>query len=84
MKRFLEAKGKYDVTVIESAIRAQKIMDAQTGLSSDLKHDGKVTVADIDIPGISKQMAAYSLVFVAGRVGVIVKIVLNKARGSVC
>ena len=59
-------------------------MDARTGLSSDLKHGGKVMVADIDIPGISKQMAAYSLVFVAGRVGGVVKIVLNKARGSVC
>ncbi|QTU10170.1 hypothetical protein HUT24_24090 [Pseudomonas protegens] len=59
--------GKGDATIIDSAILAQRVMDARAGLPSDLRRGGNVAVADIDIPGISRQMAAHSGISVAGR-----------------
>ncbi|BAQ79495.1 adhesin/hemagglutinin [Pseudomonas sp. St29] len=59
--------GKGDATIIDSAILAQRVMDARAGLPSDLRRGGNVAVADIDIPGVSRQMAAHSGVSVAGR-----------------
>lgn len=46
---------------------AQKVMDIRAGLPSDLRRSGNVAVAEIDIPGLPKQMAAHSQVSEAGK-----------------
>lgn len=59
------AKGA--TTVIDTAPMAQKVMDIRAGLPSDLRRSGNVAVAEIDIPGLPKQMAAHSQVSEAGK-----------------
>lgn len=46
---------------------AQRAMDVRAGLSSDLRRSGNVAVAEIDIPGLPRQMAAHSQVSLAGK-----------------
>lgn len=46
---------------------AQRVMDVRAGLPSGLRRSGSVAVAEIDIPGIPKQMAAHSQISDAGR-----------------
>ncbi|AXA80554.1 filamentous hemagglutinin (plasmid) [Achromobacter xylosoxidans] len=53
-----KAAGK----VIDTARMAQRVMDVRAGLPSNLRRSGNVAVAEIDIPGLPKQMAAHSQV----------------------
>ena len=53
--------------VIDTAPMAQRVMDVRAGLPSDLRRSGNVAVAEIDIPGIPKQMAAHSDVSNTGK-----------------
>jgi filamentous hemagglutinin len=63
-----EAGGaKATATVIDTAPMAQRVMDVRAGLPSGLRRSGNVAVAEIDIPGIPKQMAAHSQVSDAGK-----------------
>lgn len=61
------AGAKATGTVIDTAPMAQRVMDVRAGLPSNLKRSGNVAVAEIDIPGIPKQMAAHSQVSDAGK-----------------
>ncbi|WP_419794406.1 hypothetical protein MYA83_00945 [Pseudomonas palleroniana] len=54
-------------TVIDTAPMAQRVMDVRAGLPSGLRRSGNVAVAEIDIPGIPRQMAAHSQVSDAGK-----------------
>lgn len=58
---------KATATVIDTAPMAQRVMDVRAGLPSGLRRSGNVAVAEIDIPGIPKQMAAHSQVSDAGK-----------------
>ncbi|MEN1494313.1 deaminase domain-containing protein [Pseudomonas aeruginosa] len=42
-------------------------MDVRAGLPSNLRRSGNVAIAEIDIPGIPRQMAAHSQVSDAGK-----------------
>lgn len=53
--------------MIDTAPMAQRVMDVRAGLPSGLRRSGNVAVAEIDIPGIPKQMAAHSQVSDAGK-----------------
>ncbi|MFG8495608.1 deaminase domain-containing protein, partial [Pseudomonas aeruginosa] len=59
------AKGT--ATVIDTAPMAQRVMDVRAGLPSNLRRSGNVAIAEIDIPGIPRQMAAHSQVSDAGK-----------------
>ncbi|WP_281361171.1 deaminase domain-containing protein, partial [Pseudomonas quercus] len=59
--------AKATATVIDTAPMAQRVMDVRAGLPSGLRRSGNVAVAEIDIPGIPKQMAAHSQVSDAGK-----------------
>ncbi len=58
---------KATATVIDTAPMAQRVMDVRAELPSGLRRSGNVAVAEIDIPGIPKQMAAHSQVSDAGK-----------------
>jgi filamentous hemagglutinin len=60
--------AKATATVIDTAPMAERVMRVRAGLPSDLRRSGNVAVAEIDIPGIPKQMAAHSQVSDAGKV----------------
>ncbi|WP_212633174.1 deaminase domain-containing protein [Pseudomonas panipatensis] len=59
--------GKGTAAVIDSAPLAQRVMDVRAGLPSYLRRSGNVAVAEIDIQGLPKQMAAHSQVSEAGK-----------------
>jgi filamentous hemagglutinin len=59
--------AKATATVIDTAPMAQRARDVRAGLPSGLRRSGNVAVAEIDIPGIPKQMAAHSQVSDAGK-----------------
>ena len=51
----------------QSALMKQQVTDIRAGLSSTPKRSGNVAVADVNIPGMPKQMAAHSGVDEAGK-----------------
>ncbi|ELP3492920.1 hypothetical protein ISF08_31285 [Pseudomonas aeruginosa] len=53
--------------MIDTAPMAQRVMDVRAGLPSNLRRSGNVAIAEIDIPGIPRQMAAHSQVSDAGK-----------------
>ncbi|RPY65033.1 hypothetical protein IPC665_30415, partial [Pseudomonas aeruginosa] len=59
--------AKATATVIDTAPMAQRVMDVRAGLPSNLRRSGNVAIAEIDIPGIPRQMAAHSQVSDAGK-----------------
>ncbi|HBO2188346.1 hypothetical protein KGZ01_28995 [Pseudomonas aeruginosa] len=77
--------------MIDTAPMAQRVMDVRAGLPSNLRRSGNVAVAEIDIPGIPRQMAAHSQVSDAGKglIGsgsgnFVAQSVPNKAGDIVC
>jgi filamentous hemagglutinin len=66
-RNVLGGGAKATATVIDTAPMAQRVMDVRAGLPSSLRRSGNVAVAEIDIPGIPKQMAAHSQVSDAGK-----------------
>ena len=59
--------AKSSGAVINVAPMIQRVLNVRAGLPSDLRRSGNVAVAEIDIPGIPKQMAAHSRVSEAGK-----------------
>ena len=59
--------AKSSGAAINVAPMIQRLLDVRAGLPSDLRRSGNVAVAEIDISGIPKQMAAHSRVSEAGK-----------------
>lgn len=58
---------KTTTAAVDRGAFAQHVMDVRAGLPSDLRRSGNVAVAEIEIPGLPKQMAAHSQVSDAGK-----------------
>ncbi|WP_239384283.1 deaminase domain-containing protein [Delftia tsuruhatensis] len=63
----VSSAAEFSDKVADTSALAKKVMDIRSGLPSGLRRSGNVAVAEIDIPGVSGEMAAHSQVSVTGK-----------------